>query len=286
MKGISWKLAPLRAPEDGAGAADAGAPGSTASGAAGLAGGGGAGGQQSAPDPFDRDFLPPDIRGAQSAEERFGKLADAWKGQRDREASRPQMPKTAAEYTFEPSEKIAPYFKNADDPLMGLAREAALKAGLPKDGFGAFVGSLYEAAAEAGLLMQPYDATAEGQKIAERIAPGKSWAEARPLVAQVVTDAKGFVDVMGEQMKLSDGAKGVLQALTDEAAGIEIISALSMALGKEPAFARAGTVAGMGWTKTSLDEAVKDPRYNPMAREYDKDFRAQVDAGFRQLYPS
>lgn len=274
-------MLPLRAPDGGAAAA-AGGAGDGGAGAAGGAGGGPGGG---APDPYWRDFLPAHLK-ADKPEETFGRLADEWKAGRDREASRPQPPKTAAEYAFEPSEKIKGYFK-ADDPILGIARDAALEIGLPKDSFGKFVGKIYEVALEKGHLATPYDAMAEGRKIAERVAPGKSWEEAKPIVAGIVKEMESFAGVVADQLKLGDGAKGLLVSLADESSGIELLQALSGAMGKDPAFKVAGNAAAAGqWTKERLDQAVADPRYQPHNPQYDKAYRAEVDAGFRQLYGS
>ncbi|MFG1383243.1 hypothetical protein [Xanthobacter versatilis] len=291
---FNWMMA-LRRPDDGGGAGapgggggDPGAGGGAPAGGApgGAPGGGGApAGGAPAADPYWRDFLPQHIK-ADKPEERFDRLATEYKGLRDQIASRPAPPKTAAEYAFEPSDKIKGYFQNPNDPMLGIAREAALEVGLPKDAFGKFVGKIYETAAEKGLLAAPYDPQAEGQKIAERIAPGKSWAEAKPLVVAAVKDAESFAGVLADQLKLGEKAKGLLAGMSDDAAGVEILQALSGAMAKDPAFGAGGAGAGAGsWTKESLDAAVKDPRYNPHSRDYDKAYRARVEAGFRQVYP-
>ncbi|GLI25642.1 hypothetical protein XFLAVUS301_53160 [Xanthobacter flavus] len=221
---------------------------------------------------------------AEKPEERFDRLANGYKGLRDQIAARPQPPKTAAEYAFEPSEKIKSYIK-PDDPVLAIARDAAHEIGLPKDHFGKFVGKIFEVAQDKGLLAQPYDPLAEGRKIAERIAPGKSWEEAKPVVTGVVKEMESFAGVVADQLKLGEGAKGLLLSLTDEASGVELLQALSGAMGKDPAFKVAGNAAAAGqWTKESLDKAVADPRYNPLSPGYDKAFREQVDAGFRQVH--
>lgn len=276
----------------GGGSPAGGAPGGGAPAGAGggaPAGGAPAGGDPAggagAPDPYWRDFLPAHLK-ADKPEETFGRLADEWKAARDRDASRPQPPKTAAEYAFEPSEKIKGFFK-PDDPILSIARDAALEIGLPKDSFGQFVGKIYEVAQEKGLLATPYDAMAEGRKIADRIAPGKSWEEAKPIVAGVVKEMESFAGVVADQLKLGENAKGLLLSLTDEASGVELLQALSGAMGKDPAFKVTGAPAsGSQWTKENLDRAVADPRYQPHSPQYDKAYRAEVDAGFRQLYGS
>lgn len=268
----------------GGGAPGGGAPAGAGGGAPGGApAGGDPAGGAGAPDPYWRDFLPNDMK-ADKPEERFERLANGYKGLRDQIAARPQPPKTAAEYAFEPSEKIKGYFK-PDDPILSIARDAALEIGLPKDSFGQFVGKIYEVAQEKGLLATPYDAMAEGRKIADRIAPGKSWEEAKSVVAGVVKEMESFAGVVADQLKLGEGAKGLLLSLTDEASGVELLQALSGAMGKDPAFKVSGNAAASGqWTKESLDKAVADPRYNPLSPGYDKAFREQVDAGFRQVH--
>ncbi|MFG1300362.1 hypothetical protein V5F49_11265 [Xanthobacter sp. V3C-3] len=237
-----------------------------------------------AADPYWRDFLPADIK-ADKPEERFDRLANAWKSQRDQIAARPAPPKAATDYAFEPSDKAKPYFQGEGDPLLDIAREAALQVGLPKDAFGRFVNTIYDAAVDKGLLAAPYDAIAEGRKIAERIAPGRQWPEAKADVARLVADMGSFADTLGDQLKLGDGAKSILKSLADEASGIELLQALSGSITKQPAFGGNGQPAGTGgWTKEGLDKAVADPRYHPHSPQYDKEFRAKVDAGFRQVH--
>jgi hypothetical protein len=272
-----------RAPEDGAGSGaanpDAGggnpAPANPGAGTVDPAPGGAAPGLWA-------DFLPDNIRGADD-KETFGKLADAWKGMRDKEATRPQPPKSAAEYTLEPGEKIKDYLKDPNDPVLGFARDIALEIGLPKEHFGKLVTGIYEKAHEAGILGAQYNPQAELKSVAERIAPGKPWAEQKPLVERALKDASSFATVLGEQLKLSDGAKGLLGALTDEAAGIELMAALSGAMAPLPSFAAVGAPAG-GWTKESLDAAMKDERANPYSPKFDKDFAARLEQGFKHHY--
>ncbi|GLK72597.1 hypothetical protein GCM10017643_27130 [Ancylobacter dichloromethanicus] len=286
-----WAMV-LRNGEAGAGAGAAGAEGGGAGAGAGAGGEGGAGAAGAAgggaADPWKRDFIPESMYGA-TPEETFGKLADAWKGLREGESKRPQPGKSAEDYTFDASknEKIAPYFKDAaSDPFLKVAQEVALKVGMPKEHFGAFVTQLYEQAVDNKLLGPVYSPETEARTLAQRLAPGKSWDEAKPIVAKAQADAVGFTDVLGQQLKLSDGAKALLGALADEADGVEMITALSGAMKQVPGFALPGVKGGDtgGWTKESLDKAMTDPRANPYAREYDKDFRARIDAGFRQLH--
>lgn len=273
----------LREGEDGAGAGGQ-QPGDAGAAAAAAAAAGAGGG---APDPWKRDFLPESMYGAKP-EETFGKLADAWKGLREAESRRPQPGKTPDEYTVDTSknEKLAPYFKNPNDQVMKIAREVAHEIGLPKDHFGSFVTKLYEKAIDAKALGPVYSAEAEAKAIGERLAPGKPFAEAKPLIEKAVNEAKGFGQVLGEQLKLGEGAKGLLAALVDEAAGVELLSGLAAAMGKDPAFnienLRSGDTGV--WTKEKLDAAVADERYSPYSPKFDKAFRAQVDEGFRQVH--
>lgn len=241
-----------------------------------------------APDPWKRDFLPDSVYGT-TPEETFGKLADAWKGLREGESKRPQPGKSPDEYTFDVSknEKIAPYFRDAaGDPLLKVAQEVAHKVGMPKDHFGAFVTQLYEQAVDQKLLGPMYSPETEARTLAQRLAPGKSWEEAKPIVTKALGDATGFVEVLGQQLKMSDGAKGLLAALVDEADGVELITALSGAMKQVPGFALPGVKGGEtgGWDQRRLDAAVADERYSPYSPKYDKAFRAEVDAAMRQFH--
>lgn len=241
-----------------------------------------------APDPWKRDFIPDSMYGA-TPEETFGKLAEAWKGLREGESRRPQPGKSPEEYTFDASknEKIAPYFRDAaSDPLLKVAQEVAHKVGMPKDHFGAFVTQLYEQAVDKKLLGPMYSPETEARALADRLAPGKSWEEAKPMVAKALADATGFADVLGQQLKLSDGAKNLLGALADEADGVELLAALSGAMKQVPGFALPGVKGGEagGWDKRRLDAAVADERYSPYSPKFDKAFRAEVDAAMRSFY--
>lgn len=241
-----------------------------------------------ATDPWKRDFLPDSMYGA-TPEETFGKVADAWKGLREEAGKRPQPGKTPEEYAFDASknEKLAPYFKDAAaDPMLKIAQKVAHAVGMPKDQFSGFVTQLYEQAIDAKLLGPVYSPEAEVRALADRLAPGKSWAEAKPIVQKAHADATGFVDVLGKQLQLSDSAKGLLGALVDEADGVELVTALSGAMGKLPGFTLPGVNGGDtgGWTQEKLDAATADERYSPYSPKYDKTFRAQVDAAFQQFY--
>lgn len=222
-------------------------------------------------------------------EETFGKLADAWRGLREAESRRPQAGKSADEYVLDVStnEKLAPYFANADtDPMVKLAKDVAHEIGLPKEQFTGFVTKLFEKAIDGKVLGPLYSPEAEARTLGERLAPGKSWAEARPVVQKAHADALGFTDVLGKQLALSDGAKGLLGALVDEADGVELVNALAGAMKPVPGFALPGVKGGDtgGWTKAKLDAAVADPRYSPLSPQHDKGFRAEVDAAFRQFH--
>lgn len=238
-------------------------------------------------DPWKRDFLPESMYGA-TPEETFAKVADAWKGLREGESKRPQPGKSADEYVFDASknEKIARYFSDANDPLMKVAKEVAHAIGMPKEHFSGFVGQLFEKAADAKLLGTPYSPEVEARTLGERLAPGKSWAEAKPIVQKAHADALGFTEVLGQQLQLSDGAKGLLGALVDEADGVELVNALAGSMKQVPGFTLPGVKGGDtgGWTKEKLDAAATDERYSPYSPKYDMAYRAQIDAAFRQFY--
>ncbi|WGD31287.1 hypothetical protein AncyloWKF20_05535 [Ancylobacter sp. WKF20] len=273
------------APAGDAGAggnAGAGHAGAAAAAAAAAAAGAGAA------DPWKRDFLPESMYGA-TPEETFSKVADAWKGLREAESRRPQPGKSADEYVLDVSknEKLQPYFANADtDPFVKLAKDVAHEIGLPKDQFTGFVTKLFEKAIDGKMMGPLYSPEAEARSLGERLAPGKSWAEAKPIVQKAHADALGFTEVLGKQLALTDGAKSLLGALVDEADGVELVNALAGAMKPVPGFALPGVKGGDtgGWTQAKLDAAVADERYSPLSPKYDKGFRAQVDAAFQQFH--
>lgn len=210
-------------------------------------------------------------------------LFKAYDGARREMSARGSMPKTADEYGFEPGDALNAYFPEpAKDPGLALARAAALKFGITQPQFQGFIAETLGGMAEAGMFVEPYNPQAEVAKIGEALkAAGE--AHGKDDIGRVVQQATDFVTVLAEQLKLDEGAKGALSALTDSASGIAALEAIRKSSG-EAGIRLGGNAAGQGWTAAKLREAMGDPRYDPQSAKYSADFQKEVDAAYRAFY--
>lgn len=242
--------------------------------------------------------VPDAYRGA-SADETLGRLLPAFtelntraEGLRTKLATLPKAPDSADAYSFEPDDKLKPFFSDFDKtPAFGFARTAAHAAGITQEQFSKFISGVYGPMAEAGQLPMPFNPKAEldtymGEMKLDRqgavAALEGNLAFAKGLSAQL----KGIPD------KLKPGVEAALLSLTDTAEGNALISALSSRLA-ESGFRIAGEGAGQGMlTEGDLKRLDADPRIDPSnrdhpdaARRFDPDLRKRYDDAYARLYP-
>lgn len=240
------------------------------------------GGQQQQGEYWQTAALPDGMKGA-TAQETFEKLHNGWKGLREQTAKF-APPKDAAGYSFEPDAKLKGYFKSADDPMLGIAREVAHKTGVPANMFGSFINGVFTAAVEKGILPPPWDPHAEIDGIGNLVAPGKQGTERIQAIEAAVKDAEAFAPALADGLKLSPAAKKLLVGISQEAGGVELLRALK-AGGKEFGLQNGGQQQQQGYSWADYDRDVADPRYQALTGKFDKSFRDTVDAKMRALGP-
>jgi hypothetical protein len=243
--------------------------------------------------------LPPEFVGA-DAGETLGKLFNGFTevstrhdGLRDKLAKVPAAAKSADEFQFTPSEKAAPFFNDtADNPVLDIARKAALENGIPTAAFEPFINGIYEAAGDAGLLVAPYNPAGE----IESFMKGFELDEAGAQAAMVETDAfaKGLVGQLeGIPEALKEEAGQIFEGLTDTAAGNALLKSLSARLSAS-GFKVAGDATSQSGelTKEELHRLDSDPRIDTMnehhsdkEKRFDPELRKIYDAAYARLYP-
>lgn len=263
----------------------------TGEGAGGGDGGAGDGGAWAAP-----EGLPEEFRGADAAES-LGKLIGGFtdvnsrfEGLRDKLSKMPKAPETPDGYAFEPSDALKPYFGDADDPTMKIARDAFHKAGVPAEAFGAVIENFYGPLIEQGLLPEPF--SAEKEVTAFMSGTGLDRTAAAGELTTIETFANGLAGQLEQQIpeSLRAEAKASLVALTDTAGGNALLKALSGRLG-DIGIRPGGQGGGAGeLTAEDLKKLDADPRIDPQNRNhtdpnrrFDEDLRKRYDEAYRRL---
>jgi hypothetical protein len=232
------------------------------------------------------DFLPEHLRGKDMAET-FEKVTGDWKAFRDRFAQVPQPGKDVAEYQFQPSEKAAPYLGDlSKDPVFDVARQAALKAGLPPKAFSDFVGTLYDTLAEGGQLPKPYNLASERDALVGPDARFMSDAQKDEIIKPILTQGVAFLEGLKREGAISDAGFAQLGAMLDTAEGAKTLAAIAKRIGSpQPGgVAMGGDPAARGLTPESVRAMQKDPRANPNSASYDPKFRDAMIEGYRKVF--
>lgn len=268
------------------------APGGTGGG--GNEPGGGGGGSWTPP-----QGLPSEFSGA-SADEALGKLLGGYsqlntraEGLRTQLAQRPSAPEKADLYTFDPADKLKPYFGDLNNnPLFGHARNAAHKYGMSQEQFAGFISETYGPMVDAGLLPAPFDPSSELKNFMS--ATGLDRTTTQETLTANETFAKGLVS----QLKgVPDGLKADVEAtllgLTDTAVGNVLLRAISGRL-SDSGIRIAGSGGGIGeLTADDLKKLDSDPRIDPRNRDhkdpaqrFDPDLRKKYDDAYNRHFPS
>jgi hypothetical protein len=274
------------------------ADGAGGGGADGGGAGGGAGGGDQPPAWLPKE-MPEAYRGA-TPEETLGKLFGGFnevntraEGLRTQLARLPKPPEKPELYTYDPSDKLKPYFGDiAKNPVFDTARKAAHARGFSQEQFAGFIEDVYAPLAEQGILGKPFDGAAEVKTFMTEA--GIDATAAGTELTNLQTFANGlFGQLKGVPDRLKDDVKAELLGLTDTAAGNFLLKALSGRLG-EAGIRIAGEGAAAGEiSEADLKKLDADPRIDPNNREhtdpakrFDPDLRRRYDEAYRKLQPA
>jgi hypothetical protein len=232
--------------------------------------------------------LPDHLAGANDRET-VDKLFKAFDGYRRSEADRGAVPKTAADYAFDASDKLKPFVQNFDkDPVYAAAREIALKAGMTDKVFKAFIPGLLEHLVEGGLVDQPIDAKAQLRALAPSNVAGDDAAK-EAAASKRVRDNVAWVDGAKAQGAFGDpndpGAKEIADFFASTlASDPRAHRAIEWLRGKdaEPRPALPGSGSGSG--SADLTARINDPRGNPNSPQFNRDFAAETDRMLQAQY--
>ncbi len=278
MRSLLEKYLPLRAPDGGGG---------------GEGGDGGAGGW-TAP-----AGVPEQYRGA-TADETLGKLLGGFseintraEGLRTKLAGLPKAPDKPDLYTYEPSDRLKPYFSDiGENPVFAQARNAFHKHGASQEMFSGIIEDLYGPLVEQGLIAAPFDPRAELKTFAAEL--GLDPAGATKALTDTDTFAKGLLSQLKDiPEKLKPEVEAQLLGLTDTAAGNILLRALSGRLAENGIrIGGDGNVAG-ALTAEDLKKLDADPRIDPnnrnhpdVNRRFDEQLRKRYDEAYQRLAPA
>lgn len=280
MNRILEKYRAFRAPDGGGGGGDGG--------------GGDGGGSFALPEGF------PDAYKGATAEETLGKLFGGFtevntraEGLRTKLAGMPKAPEKPDLYTYDPSEKLKPYFGDlSQNPIFAQARTAFHKHGIPQAAFAGVIEDLYAPLVDQGLLGAPFDPGAELRTFATELGLDKAGA------TQALTEADAFAKGISGQLqgipeKLKEEVNATLLGLTDTAAGNVLLRALSGRLAENGIrIGGEGAVNG-ALTAEDLKKLDADPRIDPAnrnhtdpAKRFDEALRKRYDDAYARLAPA
>jgi hypothetical protein len=233
--------------------------------------------------------IPADYLGS-TADETLARLLPAFteaqsraEGLRQKLSTLPKAPDTVDGYTFEPDDKLKPYFSDlSQNKAWDFARAAAKEVGLSPEQLQKFVGGVYGPMVDAGLLAPPYDPQTEVQTFQT------SMGLDRTQTVAALKEAEAFASGLAGQLKgvpeaMRPDVNAMLASLTDTAAGNALLRALSARLAENGI-----RIAGQGGTTALTDADVQklhsDPRIDPRNRDhadpnrrFDPDLRARYD---------
>lgn len=234
--------------------------------------------------------IPAEFVGS-SADETLAKLLPAYtethsraEGLRTKVAQMPTRPDTSDAYTFDPGDKLKPWFGDLNsDPIWGHTRKAAHEAGLSQDQLQKFVSGVYGPMVDEGLLATPYDPATELKTFMSESGLDQNGVE------QALLNNEAFAKGLSSQLKgVSENMKPEIQALlvslSDTAAGNVLLRALSGRLA-ENGIRISGESGGNGvLTAEDVKKLHTDPRIDPRNRNhsdpdkrFDEDLRKRYD---------
>lgn len=286
--------AATRSPPDG-GSAAAGGPVSS-SGAAGEGGqeGNTANAAPGSNAPAPSGWTPPAglpehlIKDVKSLDDFVPRLMEDWNKQRENARTmgeRFRVPENLDGYKFDPSDKAKPYLGDpAKDPVLNLARDVALKTGIPPAMFSGLANGLVEMMAEKGMLPKAYDRVAEARAFFGPDGAQMSLEDIGARITPVVEGVHQWIDGQVTTKGFDADVANTLRPLANTAAGLKALAALAK-LQPAPGGPSVGGQQGQtGMSREALKQRIADPRGDVNSHVYDKAFAAETNDLYKRMF--
>jgi hypothetical protein len=219
------------------------------------------------------------IQGA-SPEEVLRNLEPEFRGLREQVSKIPKAGDRPEAYAWSPSEKTKAYAGDlAKDAVYAQAQKAAHAAGIPVEQFSGFLESLYAGLGDAKFFDGRHDPAKEVATYLGRQGDPQELA----LAIKPTYDRLGlFLDGFSSQHGLDPQSRAELGGLLTTAAGLKALDAMSKALGQGVAIGGQGG-GSAGFTRSQLQEMMRDPRADISSPQFDPAFRDKIDQGYKSL---
>lgn len=284
------RFAPCRSPEGEGGGAGGGGLAAAAAAAADGTGGGTEPPKDAATAWTPPEGIPAEFVGS-TADETLAKMLPAFTdvskradGLREKLSTLPKAPDTVDGYTFEPDDKLKPFFGDDLDknPAWQHARQAAKDAGLSPEQLQKFVSGVYGPMIDGGMLAQPYNPASEIESFQKA-----GGFDARG-TQQALVEADGFAKGLAQQLKgVPEGVKteveALLVSLTDTAAGNFLLRGLSGRLAENGIRIAGESMTAGELTAEDVKKLHSDPRIDPRNRNH-PDPKQRFDEDLRKRY--
>jgi hypothetical protein len=228
------------------------------------------------------DGVPDHLR-ADSADAFAAKLFEDWGKQRG-VISKFEPAKSVEDYVYTPSDKLKPFVGDlAKDPVFAIARDAALKAGVPKGAFPTFVGGVYESLVDKGLVPPPYDPVKERDAFFGDEARGLTEAQKVERLGPLLNGAQGFIASLVSDKVIDKGGGDQLLGLLDTANGAKAVLALQKAMTARGLTPQGGPGGDAGMSRDGLRARLADPRNDLNSAQYDRAFAEETNRLYQKF---
>ncbi len=116
--------------------------------------------------------------------------------------------------------------------------------------------------------------------------------QGKTAITAAITEAEGTAKALIARVKLPEGISdaekdsihGTIEALADMPGGVLLLRQIRADYAERGIKLEGAPAESGKWTKETLKEASKDPRYDPSSPKFDKKFRGEVDEAYKRIY--
>lgn len=191
-----------------------------------------------------------------------------------------ELPASAKDYAFQPTEKVAPFLGDfGNDPVFAIVTEAAHKAGIREKQFAPFVNTMLEAMVSANFLEDPWDAAKEAAALEPSITDPAERAKA---VDRRIRDNAAWLKSL-ETRGMDKEAVAALEGSLDRAAAVKAVEWFRQQM-RETTPILSGQGGSQGVTEAQLKERTRDPRNQVGGPKFDSTFAEETTRLYRAFY--